>query len=221
MPPSLAQQQQQFSESVMPPSSPPYLPHSSDFFTDQEDNNLDLDPEIYPNEDGSGSSPDDSLSSDYPTIQTDSLGLDCPHGYVTRKVTRMDEATRAAFAKHAKLVGTVRLKATHIHVPSSAPATQHRRPRRTWTAEEVGALELYIRRWGTSWARIKHYDDGKKFGASFLGGRSQGDLKNKARNIKYHMLRCGYPLHENFRGVCLEVKKKEALKKYGVVDLWE
>jgi hypothetical protein len=54
-----------------------------------------------------------------------------------------------------------------------------------------------------------------------LGARSQVDLKDKARCLKYNMLRHGYPLHENFRGVCLDERKKAALRKYGIVDIWE
>lgn len=58
--------------------------------------------------------------------------------------------------------------------------------RRPWTEEEVEALMEYMDEYGCSWAAIKNADDEQN---QFLERRSQGDLKDKARNMKYDYLR--------------------------------
>jgi hypothetical protein len=160
-------------------------------------------------------------SSDFPDINEDDLDLagDRPHGRSNRRVTRLSDATASDFARSAQRIGTARLQAARTRAP--ALPNRPRAPRKEWTAEEVGALILYITRWGPAWSRIKQYDDGKKFHRSFLQRRSQVDLKDKARNIKYTMLRDRCRLHENWRGVTLGDKKKDMLQRFGVSDFWE
>ena len=57
--------------------------------------------------------------------------------------------------------------------------------RRPWTEEEVEALMEYMDEYGCSWAAIKAADSENQY----LERRSQVDLKDKARNMKYDYLR--------------------------------
>ncbi len=57
--------------------------------------------------------------------------------------------------------------------------------RRAWSDEEVEALMEYMDEYGCSWAAIKSADADR----GFLVRRSQVDLKDKARNMKYDYLK--------------------------------
>jgi hypothetical protein len=58
--------------------------------------------------------------------------------------------------------------------------------RRQWTPEETDSLRKLIEEVGTSWAKIKKRDDN---GAKVLKDRDQVALKDKARNMKFDMLK--------------------------------
>ena len=61
--------------------------------------------------------------------------------------------------------------------------------RRPWSAEEIEHLQALIEEVGTSWSRIKSIDDDLE-GNKVFQGRDQGALKDKARNMKFDMLKC-------------------------------
>jgi hypothetical protein len=84
--------------------------------------------------------------------------------------------------------------------------------RSKWTTLETGALHEYIKQLGTSWAHIKSYDDA---GARLLTARSQVDLKDKARNMKFDILKAGAPLPNNFENVPLAKAMREKLESMG------
>jgi hypothetical protein len=84
--------------------------------------------------------------------------------------------------------------------------------RSKWTTEETGGLYGYITREGTSWAHIKSIDDA---GAQLLTLRSQVDLKDKARNMKFDILKAGLPLPPNFESVPLAKAMREKLESMG------
>ena len=68
---------------------------------------------------------------------------------------------------------------------------QHRRPvqnRRAYTADEVDRLMELIAMYGTQWARIL-VEDRTAYEEPKLQERSQGNLKDKARNIKLDWLK--------------------------------
>ena len=59
--------------------------------------------------------------------------------------------------------------------------------RKAWTLAETDALTYYIGRYGCRWSRIQRKDLRRFDG--ILGERSQGDLKDKAKNMKYDYIR--------------------------------
>jgi hypothetical protein len=202
------------------PSSPPRN-DASVFYTDleeDEDTNLEEDD---PEEEDHSNPGSHVPSSDYPEVNPDEYRVDRLQSYIkNRPVTCMSDNTCEEFGRRAQQVGKVRTEAGRARIPKKR--TQVPRQRRIWTHEETGALELYIRRWGSAWAQIKRYDNGKKFGHSFLSTRSQPDLKDKAQNIKYGMLRGGYYIPEKFRLIRLNAVKKELLRTtYGITDFCE
>ncbi|KAL1301843.1 hypothetical protein AAFC00_006028 [Neodothiora populina] len=75
------------------------------------------------------------------------------------------------------------------------------RQRKPWSAEEIETLISLIGEVGCSWTLIKSYDT-----EGILSERSQGDLKDKARNMKVDYL-CGHQqLPKNFELVQLDQK---------------
>jgi hypothetical protein len=84
--------------------------------------------------------------------------------------------------------------------------------RSKWTTEETGGLYAYIVKEGTSWAHIKTVDDA---GAQLLTLRSQVDLKDKARNMKFDILKAGLELPRNFENVPLAKAMREKLESMG------
>ncbi|EXJ64274.1 hypothetical protein A1O7_00610 [Cladophialophora yegresii CBS 114405] len=95
---------------------------------------------------------------------------------------------------------------------------QNRRPaqiRRPYTAEEVDRLLDMIALYGTKWARILREDSVHPDGP-MLQGRSQVQLKDKARNIKLDMLKAGTPLPDGFEFVSVGNKKIEELRLLGI-----
>jgi hypothetical protein len=211
------------------PSSPP-CNSASTFYTDREEDrdNLEEDSEEEGRDNATTNLEEEAHlvinprfpmpNSDYPGVDPDEYRADRLQSYIkNRPVTVMSENTCQEFGFRAQQVGKVRAEASRAHIRRKPP-----RPRRSWTPQETGALELYIRHWGSAWADIKRYDDGKKFGQSFLSTRSQPDLKDKAQNIKYSMLRGGYYIPAKFRLIKLNAVKKELLRTtYGVTDFCE
>jgi hypothetical protein len=77
-------------------------------------------------------------------------------------------------------------------------------------------LYTYIFESGASWANIKRLDDNQKYGVSFLFDRSQVDLKDKARNMKFVMLKAGVTLPPNFRSIPLAAAMKATLDRMDI-----
>ncbi|ETI28206.1 hypothetical protein G647_00655 [Cladophialophora carrionii CBS 160.54] len=95
---------------------------------------------------------------------------------------------------------------------------QNRRPaqiRRAYSPEEVDRLLDMIALYGTKWARILREDSVHPDGP-VLQGRSQVQLKDKARNIKLDMLKAGVPLPDGFESVSVGNKKIEELRLLGI-----
>jgi hypothetical protein len=88
--------------------------------------------------------------------------------------------------------------------------------KRLWTKEETGALYTYIVDYGTSWANIKRLDNKQKYGVSFLTDRSQVNLKDKARNMKFLMLKAGFTPPKNFGSITLTAAMKAKLDGMGI-----
>ncbi|OQE29723.1 hypothetical protein PENSTE_c002G05210 [Penicillium steckii] len=72
--------------------------------------------------------------------------------------------------------------------------------RRRWTADENERLITLVGRYGTRWAEIKAQDDicPRSDGGPKLQGRTQVNLKDRARNIKKAHEKQGKPLPMNF-----------------------
>ncbi|KAJ5396507.1 hypothetical protein N7509_004620 [Penicillium cosmopolitanum] len=83
--------------------------------------------------------------------------------------------------------------------PSSATITAANM-RRRWTADENERLIQLIGRHGSAWAQIKAQDDicPRSEGGPKLQGRTQVNLKDRARNLKRACEREGTPLPKNF-----------------------
>ncbi|KIW73301.1 hypothetical protein, variant [Phialophora macrospora] len=95
---------------------------------------------------------------------------------------------------------------------------QNRRPaqmRRAYSPEEVDRLLDMIALYGTQWARILREDNAHPDGP-MLQGRTQVQLKDKARNIKLDMLKAGTPLPYGFEFVSVGNKKIEELRLLGI-----
>lgn len=71
---------------------------------------------------------------------------------------------------------------------SSVLANQSRQVRRRWTSEEEQELCALMEEYNCSWARITQHDGGTE-GKGLLRGRSQVNLKDKARNLALLMVR--------------------------------
>lgn len=124
------------------------------------------------------------------------------------------EATR--FREHAQRRGSYQLDTARFaraRALNARPAGGQKRP---WTAMEIGALQMYMAKCGTGWANIKRLDDRRKYGQSFLACRSQVDLKDKARNMKYVMLKAGDKPPRSFRSISLTAAMKGTLDRIGV-----
>lgn len=98
----------------------------------------------------------------------------------TKSLDEQDEA-KEGFGKASqyKLVNHAAKESLVRNLPKQP---QVRRP---WSNEEVQALMEYMDEYGCSWAAIKAADSQRQI----LERRSQVDLKDKARNMKYDYLR--------------------------------
>ena len=103
-----------------------------------------------------------------------------PTAKTAKSLDEQDEA-KESFAKASqyKLVNHAAKESLVRNLPKQP---QVRRP---WSNEEVQALMEYMDEYGCSWAAIKAADSENQI----LERRSQVDLKDKARNMKYDYLR--------------------------------
>ncbi|KAJ9607361.1 hypothetical protein H2200_008434 [Cladophialophora chaetospira] len=95
---------------------------------------------------------------------------------------------------------------------------QARRPvqiRIPYSAEEVDRLTEMIALYGTQWARMLNEDKSHPDGAA-LQGRTQVQLKDKARNLKLDALKAGQPLAPGFEFVSVGNKELEKLRQLGI-----
>jgi hypothetical protein len=81
--------------------------------------------------------------------------------------------------------------------------------RKRWTIEETGTLINLITQYGVSWAQIKKFDEAN---GNILADRDQVNLKDKARNIKFDILKMRQPLPPNFDLVTLSATMKAKLE---------
>lgn len=72
------------------------------------------------------------------------------------------------------------------HAARSIRPVREQRTRRPWTVEEIGTLFDLAAEHGTSYTVIKKADED---GANMMEGRSQGDIKDKMRNMKFDYLK--------------------------------
>ena len=103
-----------------------------------------------------------------------------PTSKTTKPLNEQEEA-KESFAKASqyKLINHAAKESLARNLPKQP---QVRRP---WSNEEVQALMEYMDEYGCSWAAIKAADSEN----NILERRSQVDLKDKARNMKYDYLR--------------------------------
>jgi hypothetical protein len=82
-----------------------------------------------------------------------------------------------------------------------------------WTEEETGALYVYMELHGLCWSRIKTYDDAELYGQCFLGQRSDVNLKDRARSVKFGLLRNGRKPPNVFNSIRLAPNQCRALDR--------
>ncbi|KAK6522006.1 TTAGGG repeat binding factor [Arthrobotrys megalospora] len=83
------------------------------------------------------------------------------------------------------------------------------RTRRSWSDDEVDLLVAGIATIGPRWATIRD---------SFFGGeRTDVNLKDKARNLKFEFLKKGETLPEGFQHVTIDVRMLENLRNKGIL----
>ncbi|KAH0538826.1 hypothetical protein FGG08_004602 [Glutinoglossum americanum] len=82
--------------------------------------------------------------------------------------------------------------------------------RRAWTDQEVNRLLELVEVHGPSWAKIE------KVGDPILAGRSQVNLKDKARNMKFDFVKAGHDLPVGFDQVRLNRNQINQLHDLGV-----
>ncbi|KAK6341843.1 TTAGGG repeat binding factor [Orbilia blumenaviensis] len=80
--------------------------------------------------------------------------------------------------------------------------------RRTWSDREVATLIKAVRRFGTRWSAIRD--------EYFKGVRSDVNLKDKARNLKFEYLKSGKQLPANFEHVTIDARMLDLLRKKGL-----
>ncbi|KAF1352456.1 hypothetical protein BDV97DRAFT_349499 [Delphinella strobiligena] len=85
------------------------------------------------------------------------------------------------------------------------------RQRKPWEDQEVEQLIALIGEYGCSWSLLLKMDH-----ENILADRTQGDLKDKARNIKCDYLIAGWELPPNFERVALDRKAIWRCEKNGV-----
>lgn len=90
----------------------------------------------------------------------------------------------------------------------AATSTGEIKSRKRWTIEETGTLINLITQYGVSWAQIKKFDEAN---GDVLMDRDQVNLKDKARNIKFDILKSQQPLPPNFDLVTLSATMKAKL----------
>jgi hypothetical protein len=90
--------------------------------------------------------------------------------------------------------------------------------RKRWTIEETGTLINLITQYGVSWAQIKKFDE---VNGNILADRDQVNLKDKARNIKFDILKSRQPLPPNFDLVTLSATMKAKLATMSANDAEE
>lgn len=116
-----------------------------------------------------------------------------------------EEAKRRAVATgNAYLQMQTENKRTGRHKPHATEIKSRKR----WTIEETGTLINLITEFGVSWAQIKKFDEAN---GNFLTDRDQVNLKDKARNIKFDLLKSRQPLPRNFDLVTLSATMKNKL----------
>jgi hypothetical protein len=87
--------------------------------------------------------------------------------------------------------------------------------RKRWTEYETGTLISLVEQFGISWAQIKRWDEAN---GDFLSDRDQVNLKDKARNIKFDLLKGRHPLPKNFEQVTLSATMKQKLQTMSEED---
>jgi hypothetical protein len=80
--------------------------------------------------------------------------------------------------------------------------------RKRWTELETGTLIHLVDQFGISWAQIKRWDEQN---GHILRDRDQVNLKDKARNIKFDLLKSGHALPKYFDQVTLSASMKQKL----------
>ncbi|KAK5940321.1 hypothetical protein PMZ80_007741 [Knufia obscura] len=112
---------------------------------------------------------------------------------------------------------TKREAAANVRLASLVTSATRPRPpqvRRPWSEEEVIRLWDLMGKHGTSWSMIKNADN--LMDEPKLGGRSQVQLKDKARNMKLDFLKAERPLPVELEGVTISKGHREMLRGIGI-----
>lgn len=140
---------------------------------------------------------EDDFGRDTRAIDTASKRLQKPHSSHNkrRRVERESDDDSASQLPQGLDESTQPIPAT----PSHQTYRRTHRPRspsipglrRRWTQEQDDALIEYIAEYGAKWSLIEEKDGNRSraVGGERLGGRNQGQLKDRARNLRNKLLR--------------------------------
>lgn len=75
---------------------------------------------------------------------------------------------------------------------------------------------MYMELYGLCWSRIKTYDDAELYGQCFLGRRSDVNLKDRARSVKFGLLRNGRKPPDVFSSIRLAPNQRRLLDSLSI-----